>query len=72
MTPGNSHKDDRDHRIAYEAESLWRELYGHAPPAQARPGDILELALRGLEPKSYERLQSPYLRRPGTSWPIRD
>jgi hypothetical protein len=62
----------RQKRIEAEATALWRELYKDAPPAHgAGAGDILDLMLRRLPDVSYERLNSPYLRRNTMAWPKR-
>jgi hypothetical protein len=55
----------REERIQAEAAALWRELYNEPPPA----GDVLEVMLRRLPDVSYERINSPYLRPSGLSWP---
>lgn len=54
--------DGRDQRIAREAEALWREVFGRAPEIDADGRTLLDLLVRNCEPKSYERLNRPYLR----------
>jgi len=62
----------RQKRIEAEAVALWRELYNEVPPPPATgAGDILDLMLRRLPDVSYERLNSPYLRRGAMAWPKR-
>ncbi len=61
----------RDQRIEAEAAALWRELYHEAPPAEAEGGEMLDLMLRRLPAVSYDRLNSPFLRRSAMSWPKR-
>lgn len=61
----------REQRIEAEATALWRELYDEPPPARANGGEMLELMLSRLPPASYERLNSPHLRRSTLSWPKR-
>jgi len=53
----------RDERIRAEATALWRELYEEPPPIQAEGCDMLEVILKDLPDMSYERLNSPHLRR---------
>lgn len=61
----------RKQRIKAEAATLWRELYDEAPPASAEGSDILDMMLSRLPPASYDKLNSPYLRRSNLSWPKR-
>ena len=61
----------RKQRIKTEASSLWRELYDEAPPAGADGSEMLDIMLKRLPPTSYDRLNSPYLRRSNLSWPKR-
>jgi hypothetical protein len=61
----------RKQRIKAEAGSLWRELYDETPPAGADGSEMLDMMLRRLPPTSYDRLNSPYLRRSSLSWPKR-
>jgi hypothetical protein len=60
----------REERIEAEATALWRELFDEPPPA----GDgceMLDLMLSRLPAPGYERLNSPFLRRPGLTLPRR-
>jgi hypothetical protein len=61
----------REEQIEAEAAALWRELYDEAPPKGSDGGDLLETLLRRLPAVGYERLNSPFLRRPSVSWPKR-
>lgn len=61
----------RKQRIKAEASSLWRELYDEAPPAGADGSEMLDIMLRRLPATSYDRLNSPHLRRSNLSWPKR-
>jgi hypothetical protein len=60
----------RKKRIESEAAALWRELYHEAPPAMDA-GEMLEQMLSRLPTASYERLNSPFMRRSAMSWPKR-
>jgi len=53
---------DREDRIFEEASALWRELYGERPPIDADGGTLLDVIMRGLPERGYERLASPHLR----------
>ena len=59
----------RKKRIETEAADLWRELYDEPPPASADGSEMLDLMLQRLPPSSYDRLNSPYLRRSNLSRP---
>jgi hypothetical protein len=61
----------RKARIEAEASALWRELYPDAPPPM-EPGEMLDQMLSRLPPASYDRLNSPFLRRSEMSWPRRN
>jgi hypothetical protein len=52
----------RDERVEAEAGALWRELFGEPPPIRADGAMMLDIIMRSLPEKSYERLSSPYLR----------
>jgi hypothetical protein len=52
----------RQDRIYEEASALWRELFGEPPPIQADGSMMLDIIMRSLPEKGYERLRSPYLR----------
>jgi hypothetical protein len=60
----------RKMRIKTEASALWRELYDETPPAMDA-GEMLDQMLSRLPPASYDRLNSPHLRRSAMSWPKR-
>jgi len=60
----------RKKRIQSEATALWRELYHETPPA-LDPAEMLDQMLSRLPTPSYERLNSPFLRRSAMSWPKR-
>ena len=61
----------RKHRVQAEASALWRELYDEPPPARVDGSEMLDMMLKRLPATSYERLNSPYLRRGAVSWPKR-
>jgi hypothetical protein len=52
----------RDERIQKEAAALWRELFGEPPPVRADGAVMLQIIMRRLPEKHYERMNSPYLR----------
>jgi hypothetical protein len=52
----------RDQRIYEEAAALWRELFSDPPPARADGATILEVMMRRLPERRYERMASPHLR----------
>jgi hypothetical protein len=54
--------DSREQKICEEATALWRELFGEPPPIRADGGDLLDVIMKSLPDKSYDRLRSPYLR----------
>jgi hypothetical protein len=58
----NDVTSERDARVRDEADALWRELFGEPPPIRADGGMMLEIIMRSLPEKGYERLSSPYLR----------
>jgi hypothetical protein len=58
----NDLTSERDARVQAEAAALWRELYGEPPPIQADGGMMLDVIMRSLPDKTYDRLCSPYLR----------
>jgi len=53
---------DREQKIQDEAAALWRELYGEPPPIRADGGTLLDVIMRSLPERGYERLASPHLR----------
>lgn len=59
----------RNQRVKAEAAALWREVCDEPPPASVEGVDLLDMMLKQLPPVSYERLNSPYLRRSAISWP---
>lgn len=61
----------RKQRVKTEAAALWRQLYDETPPDSMDGADMLDMMLERLPPASYERLNSPYLRRAAVSWPRR-
>jgi len=63
--------EERDRRIAKEAEGLWQAVHGKAPPPHLRGVELLNRLLEGLQAEGYERLNSPYLRRKDLTWPSR-
>ncbi|WP_297692293.1 hypothetical protein [Phenylobacterium sp.] len=52
----------REDRIYDEAAALWRELFGEPPPIRADAGMMLDVIMKSLPEKPYERLASPHLR----------
>jgi hypothetical protein len=52
----------RDERIYEEAAALWRELFGEPPPIRADGAVMLDIIMKSLPERPYERLASPYLR----------
>lgn len=61
--------DGRDERIAREAEALWREVFGRPPDVHADGSAMLDIIMRNIEPKTYERLNRPHLRDAGLVFP---
>jgi hypothetical protein len=53
---------DRDQRIQEEAGALWRELFGEPPPIRADGPALLDVIMRSLPERRYDRLASPHLR----------
>lgn len=53
---------DRDDRIYDEASALWRELYGEPPPIRADGATLLDVIMKSLPERGYERIASPFLR----------
>jgi hypothetical protein len=49
-------------RIYEEASALWRELFGEPPPIRTDGAMMLDIIMRSLPEKPYDRLASPYLR----------
>ncbi|HSV01679.1 MAG TPA: hypothetical protein VLI41_00610 [Phenylobacterium sp.] len=52
----------REDRIYEEAAALWRELYGEPPPVRADSRMMLDIIMKSLPEKPYDRMASPYLR----------
>lgn len=52
----------RDQRIYEEAAALWMALYGEPPPIRADSATMLDVIMKSLPERRYERLTSPYLR----------
>jgi hypothetical protein len=53
---------ERDQRIHDEVSALWRELYGEPPPIRADGSTLLDVIMRSLPERGYDRLASPHLR----------
>jgi len=53
---------DREQQIFEEASALWRELFGEPPPIRADGATLLDVIMKSLPERGYERLVSPYLR----------
>jgi hypothetical protein len=53
---------DREQSIHDEATALWRELFGEPPPIRADGATLLDVIMKSLPERRYERLASPYLR----------
>ena len=53
---------DRETRIHEEASALWRELFGELPPIRAEGSTLLDVIMKTLPDRGYERLASPHLR----------
>jgi len=53
---------DREQRIHEEAAALWRELFGEPPPIRADGGTLLDVIMKSLPERDYERMASPFLR----------
>jgi hypothetical protein len=51
----------REQRIYEEAAALWRELFGEPAP-RADGETMLDVIMRSLPEKRYERMASPHLR----------
>ena len=54
--------DGREDKIYEEAAALWRELFGEPPPVRAEGGALLDVIMKSLPERSYDRLASPHLR----------
>jgi hypothetical protein len=52
----------REDRIYEEAAALWREVFGEPPPIRADGGTLLDVILKTLPDRGYERMASPFLR----------
>lgn len=48
--------------IYEEAAGLWRELFGEPPPIRADGATLLDVIMKSLPERAYERLASPHLR----------
>jgi hypothetical protein len=48
--------------IYEEAAGLWRELFGEPPPIRADGATLLDVIMKSLPERTYERLASPHLR----------
>ena len=53
---------DRDSQIHEEAAALWRELFGEPPPIRAEGSTLLDVIMKSLPERGYDRLASPHLR----------
>lgn len=53
---------DRETQIQEEASALWRELFGESPPIRAEASTLLDVIMKSLPERGYERLASPHLR----------
>ncbi|THD77496.1 MAG: hypothetical protein E7812_16360 [Phenylobacterium sp.] len=54
--------DGREDKIYQEAAALWRELFGEPPPVRAEGAALLDVIMKSLPERPYERLASPHLR----------
>jgi len=52
----------RDKKMYDEAAALWREVFGEPPPIRADAATLLDMIMKSLPEKRYERIASPYLR----------
>jgi hypothetical protein len=52
----------REDRIYEEAAALWRELFDAPPPIRGDGGAMLDVIMKSLPDKGYDRLASPHLR----------
>ena len=52
----------RKQRIYQETAALWRELFGEPPPVRADGALMLDVILKALPERSYDRIASPHLR----------
>ncbi|HEX3700077.1 MAG TPA: hypothetical protein VHV27_05320 [Phenylobacterium sp.] len=52
----------REDMVYEEAAALWRELFGEPPPIRADGVTLLEVIMKSLPDRPYDRLSSPYLR----------
>jgi hypothetical protein len=48
--------------IYEEASALWHELFGEPPPIRADGATLLDVIMKSLPERTYERLASPHLR----------
>lgn len=53
---------DREETIQDEASALWREVFGEPPPIRADGATLLDVIMKSLPERRYERLASPHLR----------
>lgn len=54
--------EGREDRIYEEAAALWRELFGEPPPIRSDGGMMLDVIMKSLPEKRYDRMASPHLR----------
>jgi len=59
----------RQDRIYEEASALWRELFGEPPPIQADGSMMLDIIMRSLPEKGYERLRCSTISEPTAGRP---
>jgi hypothetical protein len=52
----------RQDRIYEETAALWRELFGEPPPIKTDGAMMLDVILRALPERPYDRIASPHLR----------
>jgi len=52
----------RDDRIYEEAAALWREVFGEPPPIRTDGETMLDVILKNLPDRGYDRMASPFLR----------
>ncbi|MFC3071369.1 hypothetical protein [Phenylobacterium soli] len=52
----------RDQKVYEEAAALWREVFGEPPPIRADGATLLDVVMKALPEKGYERMTSPWLR----------
>jgi hypothetical protein len=52
----------REDRVYEEAAALWREVFGEPPPIRGDGGALIDVILKTLPDRGYDRVASPYLR----------